>query len=327
MRRIVTSILPPEAEGRLLAEYLASRFTYHSEGEWRLLLMEGCLLINGGKPSPDYRVVAGDVLEYFPESRPEPEVSLDIKILFEDDRFLALNKPPNLPCHPAGIFFDHTLWACLKEGRIPGLAPMEEIHFVNRLDRETSGVVLVAKNADAASWASRQLRRPDAGKTYRVLVEGEFPLEGVDAAGFIGRDLDSRIQKKRRFSREMLPDGQTARTTFRRLAFQNGISLLEAVLFTGRTHQIRATLSSLGYPVVGDKLYGVDETLYLRFIDGALTDEDKRRLRLPAQALHAYSLRFADYAFTAPPPATWDALCTACGEAAPGLAESGFLPA
>ena len=305
MHRIVTSILPPEAEGRLLTELLASRFTYHTQEEWRSLLLDGHLKINGEHPSPEAIVHSGDKLEYFPESRPEPEVSFEIEVLFEDERFLALNKPPNLPCHPAGIFFNHTLWACLKEGRISGLAPMPEIHFVNRLDRETSGIVLVAKDARSAAVATRQLLQPDSCKIYQVLVEGNFPNDVLDASGFIGRDSQSLIQKKRRFSTENLSDGQTARTTFRKIASENGISLLEATLLTGRTHQIRATLASLGFPVVGDKLYGVDETLYLRFISDSLTEEDKKRLRLPAQALHAHSLRFADYFFTAPPPPSW----------------------
>ena len=113
--------------------------------------------------------------------------------------------------------------------------------------------------------------------------------------------------KKRRFSYtdDTNSDTETCHTVFKRLDFKNGLSLVEAELKTGRTHQIRATCSSLEYPVAGDKMYGQDENIFLRFIDGEMTEEDKNKLLFSRQALHANYLAFttADgktFEFTAP---------------------------
>jgi len=292
MRRIVATRLPPEASDTPLAVYLSRRFTYHTEADWEALIAAGRV------------VVTGDLLEYFPEERPEPPVSTDVRLLHEDADYLGLDKPANLPCHPAGAYFNHTLWACLKEGRLNGIPPMADVRFVNRLDRETSGIVLLAKSARAASRAARSLKTASSCKRYHVLVEGNFPSEYY-ASGFLYRDPNSRVNKKMAFSRNAAEGGFPVETRFRTVRSEGGLSLVEATLGTGRTHQIRATLCSLGYPVVGDKLYGVDETLFLRFISHALTLEDWRRLRLPNQALHASCLEFDQYRFLSPVPEEW----------------------
>jgi 23S rRNA-/tRNA-specific pseudouridylate synthase len=129
-----------------------------------------------------------------------------------------------------------------------------------------------------------------------ALVEGEFPPGPVDVKGWLGADLEGPVRKKQRFFMEGAPggtpqDGKACRTVLRRIRFRGGISEVEAFPLTGRLHQIRATLLAMGYPVVGDKLYGVDDTLFLRFIKGAVSQEDWNRLRLPRQALHAAEIR------------------------------------
>ncbi len=295
MQRIVASILSEEMAGTPLLDFLSARFTYHNREEWRRLVSCGRILINNAPAAVDYVICGGDEMRYLPEPRMEPEVSWEVGRIFEDDEYLVLDKPANLPCHPAGIFFDNTLWAALKEGRLDGIPAIDEFYFVNRLDRETSGIVLVAKNKRAA-----KVRLAGAQKKYRVLVEGSFP-ETIDANGYLGIDASSQINKKRCFRFEPFQDAQTAHTIFYKLKEKDGLSLLEATLLTGRTHQIRATLRSLGFPVVGDKLYGIDETIFLRFIAGKMTADDIRRLRLPFQALHAFSLSFGKYNFHAPP--------------------------
>ncbi|MBO7620251.1 MAG: RluA family pseudouridine synthase [Victivallales bacterium] len=282
-------------EGKPLGilDYLSGRFTYHDATSWAEEIATGRIIVNGVTATAAMVLCCGDEMEYFPEARPEPEVDETVTVVHEDYDFLALCKSGNLPCHPAGIFFNRTLWAKLKEGRVNGIAPLEEIHFVTRLDRETSGLVLVAKNKRAAKTAARATAREEACKEYWVVVEGDFPDE-LSANGWLWQDERSIVKKKRCFGLEK-PDGaidaETSATSFRCLRRGNGMSWLLATLGTGRTHQIRATLCSLGYPVVGDKLYGVDDGMYLRFVKDALTEEDRRRLRIDRQALHACLLR------------------------------------
>ncbi|MBR4370212.1 MAG: hypothetical protein IKS92_04145, partial [Victivallales bacterium] len=133
-------------EGKPLGilDYLSGRFTYRDAESWAEEIAAGRIIVNGVVATTAMVHCCGDEMEYLPEARPEPEVDETVTVVYEDDDFLALCKSGNLPCHPAGIFFNHTLWAMLREGRVHGVRQLEEIHFVNRLDRETSGLVLVA---------------------------------------------------------------------------------------------------------------------------------------------------------------------------------------
>ena len=176
-------------EGKPLGilEYLGGRFTYRDAAGWAGEIAAGRIIVNGVAATAATVLRCGDEMEYLPEARPEPEVDETVTVVHEDDDFLALCKSGNLPCHPAGIFFNRTLWAMLKEGRVRGVAPLEEIHFVNRLDRETSGLVLVAKNKRAAKTAARAMAREEACKEYWVVVEGEFPDE-LSAEGWLRQE-------------------------------------------------------------------------------------------------------------------------------------------
>lgn len=305
LERTVKAKIDRESEGANLLDFLTLRFTYHDRAMWTELLEEGRMLVNGQKARASQILSCGMELTYLPRSRPEPEVSFDIAIIYEDEDFLVINKPGNLPCHPAGCYFNNTLWAVLKEGRLSARKPMDGIHFVNRLDRETSGIVLVAKHPHAAKNAGYLLDKPDAEKAYLVLVEGDFP-ETLEAKGWLFHDQSALVSKRRSFSFQK-PDTscEDCCTFFQNIRRRNGLSLVKAVLKTGRTHQIRATLSSLGFPVVGDKIYGVDETIFLRFLTGQMTDLDMTRLRMPRQALHAHTLSFGKYSFAADIPDVW----------------------
>jgi len=299
MQRIVKAVIPSGLPKQSLLQYLSTRFTYHSPELWGELVSERRILINGEFASCDAILAGGEEMEYRPRPLPEPPVDWEVGVIHEDEDFLVLDKPGNLPCHPAGCYFNNTLWAALKEGRIGQLPPLDDVHFINRLDRETSGLVLLAKHPKAARRGASLLQQSNSCKIYQVLVEGVFP-ESLDACGWLYHDPAALVNKRRSFAYEK-PSAlaaENAETHFRLLRQLPGRSLVEATLGTGRLHQIRATLRSLGYPVVGDKLYGPDETIFLRFISHTMTPDDIRMLDWPRQALHAWMLRFGNYVFT-----------------------------
>ena len=306
-RRVATTIGPDEA-GMTVLDFLTRRFTYFSRDAWDAHVLEGRILRNDHSTTPLTRLLRGDRLTYAHFLGPEPKVEKRFDILFEDSALLVIDKPANLPCHPGGRYFKNTLWALLKEtGEFPCL------QFVNRLDRETSGIVVIAKTREAARHCGRQFENHLVIKRYVVFVEGCFPDQDIQAEGFLMSDPGSVVRKKQRFCSSLegsFHQGKVKRciTRFRKVRTIGTMSELEAIPETGRSHQIRATLHSLGFPVVGDKLYGLDEGLFLRFIHQGLTFEDRQRLRLPRQALHAaftglkHPQRSRHMQFTAPLP-------------------------
>jgi 23S rRNA pseudouridine955/2504/2580 synthase/23S rRNA pseudouridine1911/1915/1917 synthase len=276
--------------GQNLLEFVSQRFTYRSREEWRQEILAQRLLLNDVAARVGNTLVAGDRLTYLMPVREEPSVDKDYTVLYEDGDLLVINKPAPLPCHPGGRFFSHTLWALLKENH-----SLEKPRFVNRLDRETSGIVLVAKNKRAARRCQEQFIEGRVEKVYLAIVEGAFPEtpEKQEVVGWLGIDPNSVIRKKMRLflrQEDAPPKAVQASTSFRQLSSNGSLSLIEVRPQTGRCHQIRATLLHLGFPLVGDKLYGFDEQLFLRFMADSLTAADHATLRISRQALHAARL-------------------------------------
>jgi len=286
-------LIQPQQAGQRLLDFVSQRFTYRSREEWQAELTANRFLLKHGPARAEDILAQGDLLVYLMPDLVEPSVASNYTVLYEDDDLLALDKPAPLPCHPGGRFFAHTLWALLKQNH-----DLAEPRFINRLDRETSGLVLVAKNKIAARRFQEEFAQRQVEKIYLVVVEGDFldtPCT-VAAIGWLGPDQTSPIRKKMRLypeQKEAPPGAVVSSTAFRKLSGGGGgqLSLLEARPHTGRCHQIRASLLHLGFPVVGDKLYGVDEQIFLRFQEDRLSETDQARLRIPRQALHAASLR------------------------------------
>ena len=225
-----------------------------------------------------------------------PEKLFDI--IYEDSDLLVINKPAGLACHPTKGDVYSSLISRVRLHVGPDIQPQ----LINRLDRETSGVTVVAKNAPAAlalrrSWESREVR-----KVYLAIVHSHVPNDGfVEAA--LGRDEDSQVAIRDKVRNDGLPSSTRYKVLSRFNRAEGSFTLLQVEPITGRKHQIRIHLAHIGYPIVGDKLYGLDQNMYLDFVKYRLTTEQKRQLILPCQALHAASITFDSRSFRAEPEA------------------------
>jgi len=209
------------------------------------------------------------------------------EVIHEDSDLLVVNKPAGLVCHPTKTDERSSLI-----GRVRLYLGHAEGRLVNRLDRETSGLVLLAKSSPVAGELGKLIERNAVRKNYSTIVHGFIPQDAFTIDLPLGKDKNSAVAIKDC----VRPDGAAAKTNVRaaKRFVREGreFSLLSVEPVTGRKHQIRIHLAHAGHPIVGDKIYGADEQIYLRFVVNRMTAEDSARLLLSNHALHAERLDF-----------------------------------
>lgn len=286
MERILNYDIKQEQEGLEILLFLRQKgFSQNILSSMKTL--PDAILLNGTKAFGRTKLKEGDVLRIrIPEPETSPHIvptKMKLSILFEDEDILVLNKPANMPIHPSQGNYENTL----ANGAAYYFQQKGEpfvYRCINRLDRDTTGGLILAKNALSAALLGRQMQQRKIQRTYLALAEGMIPEKGTISAP-IAREEGSVITRKVDFE-----TGERAVTHFQRLAYSNGLSLVELHLETGRTHQIRVHLQFLGYPIPGDYLYN------------PVYNKIKR------QALHSYQLEFSHpitedpLLFTAPVP-------------------------
>lgn len=270
-------------EGRKVYHILRNELSISAALVRRLKNSKG-IYLNGEPAYTTVRVAPGDVIsadvigaEKEPDIEPEDG---ELNILYENEGFIAVNKPCGMLVHPSRARFYGSL-AGIAAGYFKRTGQNSACHVVNRLDRDTSGIVLIAKSAHYKTLLAEALHEDTAEKRYIALLSGTLPQN----CGVI--DAPIKREEEQKMRRIVASDGQRAVTEYTvkgtAEAFGFTIELVEFVLKTGRTHQIRVHSSYMGAPLLGDGLYG----------DG-VSGEISEKLGISAQALHAFYLRFRD---------------------------------
>lgn len=296
----VTHAVGPLQDGLRIDAFLKSRYSRRSREAIQRAIADGHIQIlrEGshrplGKLKPSTQVLRDDRVAVTSQRRAEPEVNFGYRTVFEDDALLVLDKPPMLPVHPSGRFFFNTLLTHLQTKGFTQPQDASSPHYlVHRIDKETSGILVLAKTKEAAAHVTAQFARRETSKTYLAVVRG-LPPAGFENARAMGRSPTSSVKLKM----EILPEdqgGQSALTRFEPLHAAGPFALVRCHPKTGRQHQIRVHLDDSGYPIVGDKLYGLPMEDALKFYDRRhLTQDVIDRLLHPRHALHAHVLELA----------------------------------
>ena len=266
----------PESAGLRLDHFLAARLPHLSRSRLQALIQEGHIRVEGNPAKPGEKLRPGQLVSvHEPEAAPvtgtEPE-AIPLEILYEDDDLLVLNKAPGMVVHPAagnpsGTLVNALLHHCTA---LSGIGGEQRPGIVHRLDKETSGCLVIAKNDLAHQGLSRQFAGRTVLKVYLALTAGHLAKK----TGVIEAEIARHPVHRKKMAVVANGRGRASTTDYRVLRELPGASLVECTLHTGRTHQIRVHLKHLGHPLLGDALYG-------------------RRAEYARQMLHAWKLGFA----------------------------------
>lgn len=284
-----------------LDAFLRARFPMVSRGAFQRLIDEGHVRVNGRFVKPTHSPRAGEEVEvHWPEARPataQPE-DIPLEILYEDEALLVLNKPAGLVVHPASGHERRTLVNALLhhcQGQLSGIGGVARPGIVHRLDKDTSGCMVVARSDDAHLALSAQFAGRKVRKIYAAIVCGDIEKDRGEICAAIARHPSHRkcmtVDENR---------GREAHTSFRVLERLRGATLVEAQLHTGRTHQVRVHFKFLGCPLVGDRVYGQRQNSRLEDLTGYAAERQMLHARLLA-FVHPRSGRRMEFEAPEPP--------------------------
>ncbi|UCG52760.1 MAG: RluA family pseudouridine synthase [Candidatus Latescibacterota bacterium] len=273
--------------GWSVVDFLAHRFRYHTSERWATRVTDGWVLVNGSQIRPDHVVHKDDLISYT-IFHTEPEVDFRYDIVYEDDYLLAVSKSGNIPVHACGVYIRNTLIATLKN--IYG----DHLNLAHRLDKETSGVVLLSKNPETARVLGKMFAEGKVKKTYMAVVHGRLREKTLEINAPIGKTMDEATGRFDELDSDLSCDlpryvprrhvdferGKPAVTRIEVERHMGDYTVVRAVPLSGRTNQIRVHLDYIGHPIVGDKVYGP-------------ASSEGKPLRINRQALHCGELRFA----------------------------------
>jgi len=307
-----SAVIPPELSGERFDKIAAQLFDQYSRSVLKKWIQEGALRVDGQAIRAKDKASGGEKLDLeVPQEKEIPwaaESGIEFSVLYEDDELLVINKPAGLVVHPGAGNWEGTLINGLLAHR-PALDQLPRAGLVHRLDKDTSGVMVVAANRLAHGALVAAIQARDVGRQYCALVERVL-VSGRDIEAPIGRDPHQPLRQAVR------EDGKYAFTKVRVASRYRSHTEITAKLLTGRTHQIRVHLASIGHPLVGDRRYGAR---------GRLPNAPTKLLiaqiqQFSRQALHAQRLSFVHPAsaknvrFEAPPPVDYLQLKTALEE-------------
>jgi 23S rRNA pseudouridine1911/1915/1917 synthase len=271
--------------GGRLDVFLRTKFPAASRGALQRLIEQGHVRVNGQTTKPTHSPRAGEQIEiHWPEARPaeaQPE-EMPLDILFEDQSLLVLNKPAGLVVHPAAGHEEHTLVNALLHhcaGELSGIGGVARPGIVHRLDKETSGCLVVAKNDATHLALSKQFAERRVEKIYNAIVCGKLARDSGEIRAAIARHPSHR----KRMAVCDDDTGRAAHTSWRVIERLNAATFVEAQIHTGRTHQVRVHFQFLGHPLAGDETYGSKQNKKLAELTGYTA---------PRVMLHARELSF-----------------------------------
>lgn len=280
--------VPAELHGLRADVVLAKLLPDYSRSQLTQWLKEGLILLNQRQVKPKDKVMAGEMIQMQvdlskmnqQQTHDTPE-NIPLDVVFEDEHLLIINKPAGLVVHPGAGNPNHTLVNALLH-HYPDLAPLPRAGIIHRLDKDTTGLLLIAKTLPAYTQLARMMQAREIHRHYLALVYGHI-IAGARIETGYGRHPRNRLKKA------VCEEGREAITDYRIKKSYHDFSLLEITLLTGRTHQIRVHMAHIKHPVLGDQLYGHPR---LRVPTGASEALQQALQNLKRQALHACKLTF-----------------------------------